>query len=152
MRPLASSAFAVLALLMASAPPLPLRPDIYSYSTLIDALACAGCLDALVLHDKMQLDEVTPSTVTFNSLLYAFYRAGDLLHTAKLTLYMLLKDCPPTLTTYNTLIHGLCLRGHFDDAIALQDYHHHHHLLLLLHIAQHDSVNYPLRQALPPYG
>ncbi|PKA63781.1 Pentatricopeptide repeat-containing protein [Apostasia shenzhenica] len=56
-----------------------LQPDTYSYSTLIAALARAGRLDdAFALLDEMQLDNVAPHFVTFNSLLHAVLQAGDL--------------------------------------------------------------------------
>ncbi|XP_020591258.1 LOW QUALITY PROTEIN: pentatricopeptide repeat-containing protein At4g20090-like [Phalaenopsis equestris] len=108
--------------LFRSIPPRGLRPDAYTYTTLIAALSRTSRLDdAFALLDEMQLDGVAPASATFNSLLHAILRTGDLRRAANLARYMLLKGCPPTLATYNTLVHGLCRHARLEEALALID-------------------------------
>jgi pentatricopeptide repeat protein len=48
-------------------------------------------------------------------------KKGDLARASKLVDNMFLKGCVPNEVTYNTLIHGLCLKGKLEKAVSLLD-------------------------------
>lgn len=75
---------------------------------------------ALELYDEMDQDAtVTCSLVTYNTLLDAFARAGDMNTVARLFQGMCTKGVEPDLITYSTVIKGYCVKGDLEKSVRL---------------------------------
>ncbi|KAG0593000.1 hypothetical protein M758_1G288400 [Ceratodon purpureus] len=80
------------------------RLDPHLYTTVIDALGSAGCLDLAEKIFGEMGDSVRKDTVLYNSLLHARSKAGQVEAAAELFDSMKEKNCRPDLYTYNTLM------------------------------------------------
>lgn len=75
---------------------------------------------AMELYEDMDQDtSVCCSLVTYNTLIDAFARAGDMVAVGKVFMGMCRHGVEPDLITYSTAIKGYCVRGDLETAIRL---------------------------------
>lgn len=80
------------------------RLDPHLYTTVIDALGSAGCLDLAERIFTDMEESVQKDTVLYNSLLHARSKAGQVEATIELFNSMKENNCRPDLYTYNTIM------------------------------------------------
>ncbi|PQQ12841.1 pentatricopeptide repeat-containing protein [Prunus yedoensis var. nudiflora] len=98
-----------------------LKPDVFSYGTLINGLAKSGNLcDALDVFDEMVDRGVSPDVMCYNILIDGFFRKGDSVNANEIW-DRLVKDSEvyPNVVTYNVMINGLCKCGKFDESLEI---------------------------------
>lgn len=77
------------------------------------------CAKAVECYEEIRLHGIKVSLVTFNTLVDACCRVGDMESAARLYRDMLDAECQPDLITYSTLVKGYCVRGELDEAMEL---------------------------------
>lgn len=77
------------------------------------------CAKAVECYEEMRLHGIKVTLVTFNTLVDACCRVGDMESAARLYRDMLDAECLPDLITYSTLVKGYCVRGELDQAMEL---------------------------------
>ncbi|KAI5322550.1 hypothetical protein L3X38_031622 [Prunus dulcis] len=92
------------------------QPNVVVYSTIIDSL----CKDQLVaeafkLFSEMESKGIPPNVVTYTSLFLGLYKSCSLTEATQFFTEMSSKD----VTTFNTLIRGLCLDNRVHEAGSL---------------------------------
>ncbi|XP_058093752.1 small ribosomal subunit protein mS79 (rPPR3b)-like [Magnolia sinica] len=96
------------------------KPDVFSYSILIQALCKMGSLDSAVSAlEMMELNGVRPSLITFNHLLNGLYTGSRFSDAEKLWFKMEEYNCVPDVTSYNERLRGLVLEGKTEEAVKL---------------------------------
>jgi pentatricopeptide repeat protein len=114
-----SGALQVFRALKLAFPSSPARGSIFS-------LVIKACLQrkqtglAMELYEEMDQDAtITCSLVTYNTLIDAFARAGDMAGVGKVFTGMCSRNVEPDLITYSTAIKGYCVRGDLETGIRL---------------------------------
>jgi len=74
---------------------------------------------AMELYQEMGKNDITCSLTSFNMLIDALARAGDMTNVALLFRDMCQKNVAPDLVTYSTVIKGYCVKGELEPAMQL---------------------------------
>jgi len=74
---------------------------------------------AMELYEEMSKNDITCSLTSFNMLIDALARAGDMTSVARLFRDMCQKNVAPDLVTYSTVIKGYCVKGDLEPAMQL---------------------------------
>jgi pentatricopeptide repeat protein len=92
------------------------------YSTVIKGFAISRRLDkAIQVYDEMQARAIPGNTITYNTLLNALVRCGDLRRLPQLLEDMRAASPPvePDMITYSTIMKGYCSSGDLDKGLEL---------------------------------
>ncbi|XP_021729730.1 pentatricopeptide repeat-containing protein At3g09060-like [Chenopodium quinoa] len=95
------------------------RPDGYSYGTLINGLVkCGTLLDALKVFDEVSERGLTPDVTCYNILIDGYIKSG-LVDEAKEIFQRLTTDSEvyPSVVTYNVMINGLSKCGYVSESL-----------------------------------
>ncbi|KAL5972859.1 hypothetical protein ACLOJK_039665 [Asimina triloba] len=101
-------------------PEISVKPDVFSYSILIQAFCKIGYLDSAISKlEEMELHGVKPCVITFNVLLNGLYLGDRFSDAEKIWMTMRENNCVPDIISYNERLRGLVLMGKTDDAVQL---------------------------------
>lgn len=96
------------------------KPDVITYSTVIDALGRSGRFSKVSeVLDEMSREGVEPNLVTYTSVISALTRAGDLNGALRVLEDMERHGIMPNVYTFSSLIHGAGRRGEFERAFEI---------------------------------
>jgi len=74
---------------------------------------------AMELYEEMDKNDIACSITSFNMLIDALARGGDMTRVARLFRDMCQKNIAPDLVTYSTVIKGYCVKGELEPAMQL---------------------------------
>lgn len=96
------------------------KPDVITYSTVIDALGRSGRFSNVSeVLDEMSREGIEPNLVTYTSVISALNRAGDLNGALRVLEDMERHGIMPNVYTFSSLIHGAGRRGEFERAFEI---------------------------------
>ncbi|XP_078170558.1 pentatricopeptide repeat-containing protein At3g61360-like isoform X2 [Carex rostrata] len=101
-------------------PKLGCKPNVISYSTVIDGLCKEGAIsNAFGLFERMLSEGIVPNVITYNSLINGLCKEGDTEMAEEQLSNMVSQGLKPNVVTYNTLVDGLCKKGLLDKAVEM---------------------------------
>ncbi|GKV30811.1 hypothetical protein SLEP1_g39586 [Rubroshorea leprosula] len=100
---------------------LSIKPDVSSYNAVIRAFCEMGSLDlACLMLDEMENEGVEPNEITFNTLLFAFYKNGRFFDGEKIWHRMVEnRNVVPNISSYNSKLLGLVAEKRTKEAVEL---------------------------------
>jgi pentatricopeptide repeat protein len=97
-----------------------IKPDVYTYNTMIDVYAKNGKLEqAIEVFTSMKRDEVKPNVITYNTTIDAYAKNHQLAKAKEIFASMKKDGIKPCVITYNVMIDAYAKNERMDEAIEI---------------------------------
>jgi pentatricopeptide repeat protein len=94
------------------------RPNVYIYTTMIDAYSKSGNLQkAIEVFDSMKKDGIKPNVFTYTTMIDAFVKSGRIKKAIEVFDSMKKDEVKPDVNTYTTIIDAYAKSGNIEKAI-----------------------------------